>query len=827
MIQSTLTLIVLLLCSATSFCQIDPHAGMVGSFLDLAFIQVSSSSPNSPGTLGNDGNIQSFWTSDAVLPSGLLKRKDLNFLSDLGGTLQCRSSNNSADSTITDGSVYTACAITSDGQRAWLRLDVAPGTPIRSVSLKGQIAQDSMEVWIFSSNGDSTLLGGYTTADNYSLKRFDHIDTINRICVYAQTDFNISEICAISVKPMEFVVYDLGQTKNIAWFESRQYAPDDVDKIEVFLSQDSIQWQFALELDPTILGMVISRLTTSIPARYIKIIWTLKEENWKKARLWELKVYDKYGKFGPMPTPYQNSNKLSDMLGINGIFGWGNGVYSDGLPPGSGPDLFRRVASNVRNYHNMNWDTNDPDNTPNYAGMPGTLAQGWLDWDREYVDWVNSGLNVYTSIQFTDDAQPESMWDNPFQAGFQYGYSFAQHFGSTVGNGLIQGLEVGNEPWNYSADFYTQVLEGMASGAKTADPNFETFPCALQAIDSSTEINGYKNYAGYRLINSTIPYIDGYNAHHYSYYTDSMGLRRATYPEDYISSARGILNDLRFRDANMPGKKMFVTEWGWDSDGGGEACTHDECVNERAQAIYGVRYAMMLNRLGVDKMQWFFYANLNNGSSLYRRSGLTTSRSSSFQEKRSFFAFEAMHNLIGDSYFLDTLAENDHYWIYLLGDSNSAPTHIIAWRPVEESDTTIEMVDLPYFMMPDSTWKIEGLSPWGTPISNPMYQSGIMSLPLNSVPIIIKLKDAILLSNEQLASTNQWNVYPNPTYDQLYIDGIETDEGKLTLFDPLGRVIKTWGKIPPSVDLRAIDNGIYFLQIHHSGTTRTFTIHKK
>ena len=259
--------------------------------------------------------------------------------------------------------------------------------------------------------------------------------------------------------------------------------------------------------------------------------------------------------------------------------------------------------------------------------------------------------------------------------GYLCGFAFAQHFGPGVGNGLVKRIEVGNEPWDYQASFYREVLQGMAEGVKAADPDLLVFPCALQAVDSSAEVGNYLNYAGVRLLDSVGPYIDGINVHYYSYYNDSTGVRRATYPENYISSMRGVLNDLRYRDANFPGKKIYVSEWGWDSDGAGEPCTHNECVSETAQAIYGIRYALMLNRLGVDDMTWFFYANSNSGSSLYSRSGLTGSISTSFLEKKSFIAFDALLHHIGNDYFLDTLVENDDHWVYLFGDSTGTPTY--------------------------------------------------------------------------------------------------------------------------------------------------------
>ena len=231
-----------------------------------------------------------------------------------------------------------------------------------------------------------------------------------------------------------------------------------------------------------------------------------------------------------------------------------------------------------------------------------------------------------------------------------YGYAFASHFGPGSGNGLVKRMEVGNEPWHYDAAFYREVLQGMAEGAKAADPDLQVFPCALQAADSTAESAFFMNYAGERLVDSVAPFIDGLNGHYYSYYNDSNGTRRATYPEDYLSFMRSVVNDIRFRDANFPGKMMVVSEWGWDSDGAGESCTHNECVSEFAQAVYGVRYALMLNRLGIDNMTWFFYANTDAASSLYTRSSLPVN-ATSFAEKKAFTAFDALLHHLGDQIF--------------------------------------------------------------------------------------------------------------------------------------------------------------------------------
>jgi hypothetical protein len=40
---------------------------------------------------------------------------------------------------------------------------------------------------------------------------------------------------------------------------------------------------------------------------------------------------------------------------------------------------------------------------------------------------------------------------------------------------------------------------------------------------------------------------------------------------------------LAWRDANMPGKPVWVTEWGWDARLPGEVCNTTLCVSQHAQ----------------------------------------------------------------------------------------------------------------------------------------------------------------------------------------------------------------------------------------------------
>ena len=796
--------------------QFDPHAGIIPSLTEGASVSVSSISPTSFAGNILDGDVGTFWQSTGALPSGFLVRPDLNILLGLGGTSATSNSGSLPDTAITDGDVYTGLLIPEVSGEAWVEIDLGGASPFRSLSLKGSVAADSISVWIFHAGGDSLKLGTYYDADNYSTKRFSLIDTITRIRLVSDIQFTVTDVGALAEIPTEYAVIDLGSVKNIGWLETRHYAGSDVASSQILLSSDSISWTKVLDLDPGAVSVISNRLPNEIPARYIKLEHTMVEGNWNKAEIWEIRAYDRYGRYGPFPSPSPNSHNLFEMMGVNGIWGWGNGIYSDLLSPGEGPFQHNRISTHARNYHNLSWDVSDPDDVPDYNGMPGSLAQWWLDWDREYKIWDSAGLDVFASIQFSNANEPESVWDDPYLAAYNYGYAFAEHFGPGTGNGLVKRIEVGNEPWDYEASFYREVLQGMAEGAKAADPSILVIPCALQAVDSSAESGVYKNYAGVRLLDTIAPYIDGLNGHYYSYYNDSNGVRRATYPENYVSSMRGILNDLRYRDVNFPGKKMVVSEWGWDSDGAGEACTHNECVSETAQAIYGVRYALMLNRLGVDDMTWFFYANSNATSSLYTRSGLTGSVATSFAEKKSFTAFEALLHHIGDQYFLDTLAENDEHWVYLFGDSTVTPTHLIGWKPVDESDgsSSSASVSIPY--APDSAWTISGLSGTGTAATLPTYSTGNMTLSLSGVPLVVKLQNSPITSSSD-DPERIITVYPNPTTGALFIRGCDLSKGNAVLRDCLGQVVRKWQGNTENMNIADLPQGVYLLTLNCKG----------
>lgn len=770
--------------------QWNPSAGIIPSFTDNATI--TSSSPGSGLQNVIDNNVNTAWQSDAPLPSGFVNRPDQNKVYQQGATICSGTGSNYA--VITDGNTNTANTINLQGGKAMLNMNLGTATQMYSISMK-MSTSNPVDVYAFFTPTDSILVTSYMSTDNYAWKRFNLPTTaIQSFKWYCTSSFQVFEVAIMADLPQEWAVVDLGSMKNIGQIVTRHWSggATNATATDIYVSADNINWTHVSSLVHDALQPIITQVIPTLNARYIKVAHTLTMTDWNKVYLWEIDAYNSDGMYGAFPTAVKSPAPFKSVLGVNGIWGWGHNAYSTSLGANQGPRLYNQAARHARNYHAMSWDVTDPDIKPDYATMAaggGTQGQWWLNWDTEYQDWVNAGLKIQASIQFL---YPAAAWDSAYISAYEYGYEFAKHFGPTFGTGNIEMMEVGNEPWELDSTLYKTILDGMAKGAKDADPAMQVIPCALQAVDPSSDLLFYnQNYMGTRVKPSNAPYLDGLNVHAYSYVNNAQGVRVATFPEDPKSDIKSILAAIRFRNQNMPGKKIFWSEYGWDADGGVESCTHNECVGERAGTAYAIRAAMMGWRWGMDRMTWFFYANDVSGSSLYTRSGLTTSKNDNFQKKKVFTAFEALLANIEDSYFLGIIKEDSTAWIYELGDSLGNVTQLIAWRPIEGSITNTSSVNFAYTHSPLSAVKLEGLNPLGETIPTPSYNMGMMTADLGSVPIIIKVDGSTNIENALAQSSLK--IYPNPASDLCYIESAEAIQS-LQIFDALGRKVweKTW-----------------------------------
>jgi len=721
----------------------NPDAGVIPS-LTIGGKVTSSTNPKMAYKV-LDEKKESHWQSAAPFPTDFINRKDQNILLNFFSIIEnYNSSNISTPKNAVDGNVNsTTSNIDIANGEAFLEIIFKKPQEIKSISLKAGGVVQPIEIFI-KKNNQLQSLGKYTKANDYQVLRFSaNIKKCNSIVIKSKTAFQLFEIAALESAPKEWVMIDLGKIQNIGWVDTRHWAGDKTAETSALLiSQDGKNWTKVNDLDPNALQTVTTIIEPARPARFVKIEHGLIDKDWSTVFIWEIDIYDQFGPFGKMPKAKINPNTFSEILGVNGIWGWGFEKYADLVPEGRGADLFEKVSSHARNYHFLNWDVLDPDTPPDYVKMAegkGTEVNWWLDWDREYKTWTEGGMKLQASIQFRDI--PKDKWNTPYESAYKFGYNFAQHFGPTTGNGLVDAIEAGNEPWYYEADFYKKILHGMTKGIKDADPKITVLPCALQAVFPANEYEGqFKNYIGARVTPEVKNNIDAINTHLTPWSYNEKGEQIATHPEHPYNGTRAILNMIRFRDHNLPKLPIYVTEWGWDSDGGTEDCIHGECVSERAQALYAVRGALMLARTGVDRATWYFYANENKESSLFTRSGLVSSLSTDFQIKQAFVAWQAFLHHLGDKHFLRVIREDEEVWIYELGKADGTVTHIVAWRPIEGDNNTITTIKFASKYRPMSAWKVEGKNEEGEIIDLPKYGNGEIKMEVSAVPVVIKVK---------------------------------------------------------------------------------------
>ncbi|MEM9991313.1 MAG: discoidin domain-containing protein, partial [Bacteroidota bacterium] len=762
--------------------QFDPHAGLITSYTETATLQASSGGLRLP--LAVDGDEQTQWISDAPFPANYITRTDQNLF--LSSFFTCTNSTGVGCATITDTDLSASQNIVTNGGTAFLAFDFGMDIDFAHFSIKGQYS-GTVNVVGIQADGSTFTIADLDASNDFALLRFAVLPaTLSKIRLESTQDFKVFEVAATARNPEEYVTVDLGSIKNIGKIYTRHWSGTiggraSAEHIKMWWSNDNTTWTHLTDLVPTATPVIVTDISEqSLSARYLKITYELAPIDYNKVYLWEIDIFDECGKYGCLPAAQASTVTIAELLGVSGIWGWGNDRYSDLLDAGQGPALYDHICTHYRNYHYLSWDITDPNVVPDYTTMAaggGTDTYWWLNWDREYQTWIDENMPIQASIQMyqsyigqfrdttwvndtipiSDPAWANANWTNntllstAWQSAYDYGYRFAAHFGPTTGNGMVQMLEVGNEPWVYDPQVYKTILDGMAKGAKAADPALKVLPCALQAAEENAERSGnFRNYMGARIDEVTLPALDGLNVHIYSYHNRPTGLIYGTHPENLNSIYHEVHSAMRWRDQNMPGKPVYVSEWGWDHDGGDPLCTHAECVSERAATAYASRGALLFQRLGVERATWYFYGDthidpsnlINNGTYRYSRSGLTSSKANNFSKKRTFYAFEQLTRQLGDVYFLSVEQEDDTAWMYLMGDAQGNPTHLVAWRPIDGDSTTTIPVTWNHQLgvVPTKSVKIDGLDSLGTVLALPTYAYDTMQFDIDIFPTIIEVQ---------------------------------------------------------------------------------------
>ncbi len=725
--RKPVVLLQLLLIQLIATAQWNPDAGLVKSYTNNSTVEVSSGTEVSNIT---DGDPNTFWESFSPLPDKYISRRDLNIF--LDGELFTIDKANQFATNAVDGILSSKSEIYSgDFEVRFIKPQI-----IKQLSFKFN-TKESIKISIETNK--RTMDYFYTIENNYGLLDIPIIDgqKVISIKMHSIDSFEIFEIAGLYSLPAEEVTFDLGSNRNVGYIGSRHFNGDGVKSISVFVSKDKSNWIEVAKLNPMATTFISEVINPEMLVRYVKVRFTLKSRKYQKAKLHEFVVYDKYGPFGK-PKKHKPAKKTyGESFGLNTIWGWGYSVPSPKLTGETGSVLFSKVAKLARNYHGLSWDIEKPGQNPNYKDMEmgkGTQAKSWVNWHSEYNTWKDNGFIIDACIMINNQHFNDSLWKNTVNEAYDFGNYFGSYFSKK--NKLISIFEIGNEPWEYSKPVYRDILKGMSRGIDESSTDAIILPCATQSF---ARVNELGNYISMYVNKENSMNISGLNTHIYSYTNDFDGGKVAINPEDRRSEVWSVVNMQKFSDVNLNSIPVYVTEYGYDSHGGGDDCTHSVCISVLERAIYGVRMSLILYRLGVEEFYWYYFANVDYISIMHNRAGLLSSYSKGFTKKDAFNSFEILQSELGDYYFHDIIYEGDDAWIYSYSDGSGEVKRIVAWRPTADNHQTTTWIEFPCNYVIDGAVSVL-LNP--SEPNQPSYVRTVNKLRINlsGVPVIIKIK---------------------------------------------------------------------------------------
>jgi len=340
------------------------------------------------------------------------------------------------------------------------------------------------------------------------------------------------------------------------------------------------------------------------------------------------------------------------------------------------PELYKPVCRLVRDYHGLDWDLGqDSSYAPRFP-----LARNQVDWEELYGGWKRAGYATDVCVMF--DNFPAKDWKDLPGDAYAYGLTFARFFGPSGTQKLAEAVEIGNEPGQYDDATYRAVFEHMARGARQGDPKLKLATCAMTAGPSQRYAKSLSCVKGLESLYDVI------SVHTYAL-VEGYPTWRRSYPEDpsieYLKDVKDVQD---WRDANAPGKEVWVTEFGWDASTKPAPATGDFSrwigSTETQQAQYLVRSFLVFAAMGVDRAFIFFF-NDEDEPQFHGSSGLTRN----YRPKPSFYAVAHLYRTLGDYRFAHAVVQQPgdlYVYEFQRGDDEKERAWA-AWSPTGSGRT--------------------------------------------------------------------------------------------------------------------------------------------
>lgn len=391
------------------------------------------------------------------------------------------------------------------------------------------------------------------------------------------------------------------------------------------------------------------------------------------------------------------------------------------------PELYTPTGRLVRDYHPVEWDLQG-----NSSSLPNwPEARNRVNWESIYGAWQKKGYVIDACLMF--ESLPRDQWKDVAKDSFAYGSSFAREFGPSGKRHLVKSVEIGNEPGLWSDEDYRLIFENMARGIRQGDPKLHIATCAL-AVEKSDRYS--KSISCIKGLESLC---DVLTVHSYAQLENWPTWRRS-FPED--PRLKNYLQDVaalcQRRDATMPGKPVWITEFGYDSTTQPQEKTGDfkqwvGCTDEQ-QAQWLVRSFLVFSAMPVERAYLYFF-NDDDKASLHASSGLTRH----FQPKPSFHAVSHLFRTLGDFRFSRIVTDepgNVRVQEYT-HESSPAKRVWVLWSPTGEGrKANYEIKTPPGRILSAQTMPLNSEAPVDM-VSSIIKQGNSLVVPISESPLYI------------------------------------------------------------------------------------------
>jgi serine/threonine-protein kinase ATR len=389
------------------------------------------------------------------------------------------------------------------------------------------------------------------------------------------------------------------------------------------------------------------------------------------------------------------------------------------------PDLYKPTCRLARDYHPLEWDLGN--DTAFVTQFP--FARNRVDWSQVYGSWKRAGFDTDISIQF-GSITPKKWADLPRDA-HAYGLAIAKALGP--GNrALINSAEIGNEPGDYPDARYRTLFENMAKGLREGDSKLKIVTCAATAGKSGKYAKSLSCFDG---LNSLYDVI---NVHTYAE-VEGWPTWKRSFPEDQSIRFRADVKDvLAWRDAHAAGKRVWITEFGWDAASKPAPKTGDFAKwvgsTETEQARYIVRSFLVFSAMDIDRAYLYFF-NDEDEPHVHGASGITRN----FKPKPAYWAMAHLYVSLGDYRFDHVVTEKPgELYVYAFRHASDTSKQVwAAWSPTGINRSTEATIDLGAGVQIDHAERMalaEGKAPV---VSLQSLGNGRFKLPIDESPVFI------------------------------------------------------------------------------------------